>query len=310
MPSRPTRRRPVLITGSHRSGSTWIGRLLDASDDLHYVQEPFNIVAHQRWLDPRPAHQFLYVTDDDEAWTAPMQRVVDLRYPLAAHLRTRPNRRTARRVSRVAWEAAAARRRGAAALIKDPIAVFSAPWFVDRFDGDAVIVVRDPVAFAGSLKERDWSFDFAHWTAQPALLRDGIADWADDVRSMAERPGTIVEQAALMWNAIYGFAADAVDRDSTGRLAAISYEAIALDPIAGARRLYEQLDLDFGPDQEAHVDELSSSGSGSSPIDVRRDSRAATETWRQRLDDAEVELVTARTADVAARIADTVARTN
>ncbi len=33
----------ILVTGSHRSGSTWTGHVLSRADDVRYVNEPFNI---------------------------------------------------------------------------------------------------------------------------------------------------------------------------------------------------------------------------------------------------------------------------
>jgi hypothetical protein len=38
----PRRRRPVLVTGAHRSGTTWVGRMLDLSPGVGYINEPFN----------------------------------------------------------------------------------------------------------------------------------------------------------------------------------------------------------------------------------------------------------------------------
>ena len=35
--------RPILVTGSHRSGSTWLGQMIGASDAVGYIHEPFNI---------------------------------------------------------------------------------------------------------------------------------------------------------------------------------------------------------------------------------------------------------------------------
>src|SRR5262249_44032191 len=36
------RERAILVTGSHRSGSTWLGRVLSAAPDVVYVHEPFS----------------------------------------------------------------------------------------------------------------------------------------------------------------------------------------------------------------------------------------------------------------------------
>jgi hypothetical protein len=33
----------ILISGSHRSGSTWTGKVISQSNSVRYVHEPFNI---------------------------------------------------------------------------------------------------------------------------------------------------------------------------------------------------------------------------------------------------------------------------
>ena len=310
-------RRPVLVTGSHRSGSTWIGRLLAAADELHYVQEPFNIVAHQRWMHPRPEHQFLHVTDANEAsWLAPVQQVVDLNYPLGAHLARRPGLKMSRRASRVALDARRARRSGAAAMIKDPIAVFSTPWIARRFDAVPVVMVRDAVPFVGSLLDRGWSFDFSHWTAQPTLMAE-LDPWTDEIERMATQPGELIDQAILMWNAIYGFVAGLpAALEPLGIQAHIeAYETIASNPLVEVEHLYGRLGLEFGIEQRRVAIELSTGrsqaddGTGVSAIDVQRDSSAALKTWRDRLDQDQIEHITTATAEVAGCVAQVVRRT-
>ena len=42
------RARPILVTGSHRSGSTWVGKMIASHPRVAYVEEPFN--AHQYFM--------------------------------------------------------------------------------------------------------------------------------------------------------------------------------------------------------------------------------------------------------------------
>ena len=32
--------KPILVTGSHRSGSTWVGKMLATSPSVNYIHEP------------------------------------------------------------------------------------------------------------------------------------------------------------------------------------------------------------------------------------------------------------------------------
>ena len=35
---------PILVTGSHRSGTTWVGKMLAADSDTAYISEPLNVL--------------------------------------------------------------------------------------------------------------------------------------------------------------------------------------------------------------------------------------------------------------------------
>ena len=289
---------PVLVTGSHRSGSTWVGRLLASAEGLHYVQEPFNIVDHHHWFERQPPQQFLYLTDENAAeWVRPMERVLELRYPLVAHVRAKRQVVPLRRALRVTVDARRARRRGERALMKDPIALFSVEWLVRRFDMVPVILVRDPVAFVGSLKERGWSFDFRHWMDQPLLMRDHLGHLEREIAQMIERPAGIVEQGILQWNAFYGFVDELRRRHP--EFIVVHYEKLASDPAVEIEQLFGRLGLDFGEAQLSAVEALSTADRReSSPTDVRRNSAKALETWRDRLTAEEVDAVREATAAV------------
>lgn len=297
----------ILVTGSHRSGSTWLGRLLASADELHYVQEPFNIVAVQRWLTPRPDRQFLYLDDDSgQRYVAGIERILRLRYPLAAHLSTLPAPREARRMAGIARAASKAAASGAQPLIKDPIALFSTEWLWDRFGLEPVILVREPLAFVGSLKERGWTFDFNHWADQPKLM-DGIAaPWAAEIRQMGTAPPGVVEQGILQWNVFYQYVADLRRRRPDAVV--VSYEQLATDPQAQVPALFDRLGLGFGAQQQATLSALTDgsggSSEGTSAIDVRRRSADAVDTWRKRLDESEIEAINLGTAKVVAQLAD------
>ena len=45
---------PILVTGSHKAGTTWVGEMLAASRRVGYISEPFNptqLLAYVTWSD-------------------------------------------------------------------------------------------------------------------------------------------------------------------------------------------------------------------------------------------------------------------
>ena len=91
---------PVLVTGSIRSGSTWVGRMLCLSGQLGYIHEPFNPWRWPGWAAERFPHELVYVNSENEATYYPVLRdVINMRFPLIRHL---PQIREPRHVWRLA----------------------------------------------------------------------------------------------------------------------------------------------------------------------------------------------------------------
>lgn len=77
-------RRPILVTGSHRSGTTWTGRMLALSGDAGYIHEPLNPKRAPGWARREIPYWWLYVCDDNEDEYEPILRdIIEFRYPFA-----------------------------------------------------------------------------------------------------------------------------------------------------------------------------------------------------------------------------------
>src|SRR6185369_8506201 len=94
------------------------------------------------------ARWFTYVTrDSDAAYHRAFTDLVGLQYNHRAALRDARSLAEVRRVLAEGRTWSRQRRRGDRAVIKDPIAVFSAEWLADRFDAHVITVIRHPAAF-------------------------------------------------------------------------------------------------------------------------------------------------------------------
>lgn len=294
---------PILVTGSHRSGTTWVGKLLARAPGVAYVHEPFNPGRAPGWIGGRLPHWYLYVGPENERGYIPtFERVVRLRYPIGLDL---PRLRSPRQVAQAALEwprSLAARARGDRPLIKDPIALFSSEWLARRFGARVVVMVRHPAAFAGSLKRLGWTFDFRNWAQQDLLLRDLLAPFAGEIEAFARTERDIIDQAILMWNGIHHAIGSFRDRHPDWVL--VKYEDLAARPVAGFRELAGRLGLAWDRRMDEAVARFSSDRNrGEVPTwlhrSVKRDSRSAARTWLSRLTDEERARVRAGTEQIA-----------
>ena len=286
--------RPILVTGMHRSGTTWVGRMLAASREAVYLHEPLNPICAPTLLHLPVETQYLYITQENEDDYLPaFQRL--LGFPLdSRHLEREPAQRL-RRLARLAH----ARLSGARALLKDPFALFSIPWFVRRLGADVVVVVRRPVGNIGSTKRLGWGFDTRSLLAQPLLLRDRL----EHHRAELEAPPTdIVAQATLLWQLLHEAVRDYA-RDLR-EVRVVRHEDLSRDPPVEYRRLYESLGLRFGPSVEQALARTTSADNPREtdprrPESIELDSRANLDAWTRRLTPDEVERVRRETDELA-----------
>lgn len=281
---------PVLVTGAHRSGTTWVGRMLAAEDGVAYISEPLNVLHRPGVFRVAVKHWYTYITGENEAEYLPAFReLLDYDYHLWSEIRSIRSRKDFLRMLRDFHTFFVGSLHGERPLLKDPFAVFSTPWFAERLDCQIVITVRHPAGFASSLKRLGWSFDFRDLLDQPLLMRDHLeADRADMEAMPAD---DIVGQAALLWRMIYRVVHRTLGLHPDFKV--IRHEDLALDPVRGFRELYQSLGLDFTPRAEKAVLASSSSENPTEPSkkkvhSVKLDSRASVDNWKRRLSPDEI----------------------
>jgi len=295
--------RPVLVTGSNRSGTTWVGQMLCGSGELEYLHEPFNPDIWPRLLDVRLGGHYTYVgPENDAGFVQPMADVLRYRFAVRSHLREVRSPKMAAKVAREQVRAVQRRRRSRRPLLKDPIALFASEWLADRFDAQVVIMIRHPAAFASSIKRLAWPFNFGYLLQQPALLERYLSPWRAEIEAYAAHRPSPFEQSILLWRLFYGTVLQLKERRPD--FSFVRHEDLADDPVTGYAALYDALGLHFDDaarrrivdwSAEGNVTEVASHELGT----TRRDSRAAARTWRHRLTPEEVARVREGVADVA-----------
>lgn len=291
---------PVLVTGAHRTGGTWVGKMLAADADTAYVSEPLNVL-HRPGVFRVPVKRwYLYINRENEADYLPaFQELLDFDYHTLAEIRSIRSYKDFLRMLRDFGIFYIGSMHGQRPLLKDPFAVFSAPWFAERLGCRVVITLRHPAAFVSSLKRLNWSFDFRDLLEQPLLMRDHLGQ--DRAEMQAMQAGDILGQAALLWRMIYRVVHEMRAGGADYILA--RHEDLSLDPVPGFKDLYQRLGMEFTPHVEQMV--LRSSGSGNpgelsknKVHSVKLDSRLNLGNWKKRLTAAEIARIRRMTEDV------------
>ena len=287
--------KPILVTGAHRSGTTWVGKMLALAPGVAYLHEPFN----PRFSAGAFDRYFTVVTVENESrYAGELERTLAFRYELLTRLRRRHAPKDVARSVRDFARAQRPRRSGARPLMKDPIALLSAEWLAARFGMDVVVLIRHPAAFAASLKRLGWRHSFATFL-DDGRLPEVVRPYEDEIRAQAREPGDILAQAALLWRLLYNAVAGYRERHPDWVY--LRHEDASLDPVGTFERLYGELDLERTSPARAEIARASAPGNPaelSTPHDVELDSAASLGRWREQLTEDEVATLRQRTGDV------------
>ncbi|MBE9100644.1 sulfotransferase [Vacuolonema iberomarrocanum] len=292
---------PILITGSHRSGTTWVGRILNASPNTHFVGEPFNPV-HAKHCPYVPIkHWFHAVMPDEENI---FQLYLSHKVGRAYH----PLFLTTQLASENVFynhmkgytKCLLYHLRNYQPIVKDPIALFSATWFFNHFQSKVVILIRHPAAFVSSLKRANWAFPFEHFLQQPQLMEERLSSFQEDIDVYAKNPPDLIDQGILLWRIFHHTIAHYQLQQPDWIF--VRHEDLSRSPLLQFELLFRQLNLPFTScvkkqiadynipkvlEQEKH-----------SHHQLYRDSRTNIWAWRSHLSPIEIDRIRVGVADI------------
>src|SRR5215203_437945 len=282
--------KPILITGSHRSGSTWLASMLALSSNSLVAHEPFNIQPWAYALDGLAKYWFTYAPALPQAMVfEAFSKVIERR-----------TRKIFLKNQLQHWIPPV--RRNQRLIIKDPIAALSSEWIAKNFDLEVIVLVRHPAAFAASLKRLGWRHPFEHFLKQTMLMQSHLEPYRAE---MASKPQDIVEQAAIIWKCIYSVLLTYLDSHPNWLVR--KHEVLSSNPVAELMDLYETLGLEWTKTVEDDVVNYTRSGNPVTAPEgtvhlIRRDSAAIVSRWKEILTKEEIAGVYRITSPVCDRL--------
>jgi len=282
------------VTGSHRSGTTWIGRTICQHDGIMYVHEPFNVDHPNQMMNLKLSKWFTHYssTNQKDAICSSFDKLLN-----------------SNRYHRTVWMAKNTGFkktitfnigkhlinnlfRSTLILIKDPIALLSAGWLYENYGLKVICTMRNPLAFVGSLKKANWDFDFSNLRDQKALMESFISPYAKQVETIGKHNSSFIDRACLLWNILHYIIKDYKERYKSWFF--IKYENIAVDPITEFQKLFEYIGINMHSTIREYIRDYTSNNN---PIESKsnlyqpRNAERSLNTWKQRLNNSEIKTV-------------------
>lgn len=192
----------LLVTGSHRSGTSYTGAVMQASKAYYQLLEPTNPVYGSTMADC----WFPYARSEGNGGAkGPLvDSIFNRTYRYRHYIHGSLPKQALKAVlgSKASREAAFYKYIGhyfRPLLIKDPLASFLAERMARRHKTDVLICLRHPMSFFGSAKVGGHNFDFNNFLSQPDLLADFLAEEEPHLRNTALN---YAERYGLLWRCI------------------------------------------------------------------------------------------------------------
>lgn len=295
---------PILVTGSHRSGSTWTGKMIALSSKSMYIQEPFN----EHYYNPGICRayfdtMFCYVTDENgDDYYSGLRRTASFQYNWRDGFKHAKKWRDYARIGMDGGQFMYHRLTHHRPIFKDPFALLSTEWLVETFEMAPIVLIRHPAAFVSSVKRFNWESPNHIFLEQDMLMRDLLEPLRDEIEKFVAQDYTIVEKAAQFWKVLHYVINIYQQRHPEWYFA--RHEDLSRYPVAGFQKIYDYLNLPFTSRVQSRIaaftNEKNPSSSNERTTAVKLNSRANIWSWKERLTPHEIERIREISGDVGA----------
>lgn len=297
----------ILITGSNRSGTTWVGQVLSQAPNIRNIYEPFNPVLAKSRFDFELPRWFLHAEDwDQEALLKLIRRVlrpplIDKKIPLGPFA-------MARRVGRLLLERYGPKKFTPRTLLKDPVAIFSAGWLAQQMPLQVVVLVRHPASYVLSLiRDSQHMHPFKIvFGEQPKLLNSYSSEEQalinQVIRHQADKGvgSDMVFEGSVFWRLFYSKVR--TYKETFSDWLVVHYEELASDPVNEFRNLCDQLNLPFTETIQSEITQTALESSASK-VDItshvkRFQSKKNINEYLQKLSEDDLQRIASFTGEV------------
>lgn len=279
----------ILVTGSIRSGSTWVGKVISQNTEVDNIIEPLNINRVKRFNRFTINNWFLKV--DDVGKPQIKQEAKSLydyyinttwlnfiKYVFQSYEGHNIFKSLKKRLRRTLKPVK---------LIKDPLALFSIPWLVKQYNIKPLILIRHPAAFVLSIKEKGWWFDFDDLLGQEHFFEGELKFLEKEVLEYCNNSNpTIIENAALLWKICYHQVLKYKEEYPDWYF--IKHEILSENPIKEFEKIFKYFEIAFTPRVQNYIVTTTQAKENTAH---NRDASANSIKWKNKLSIEEKQII-------------------
>jgi Sulfotransferase family len=232
---------PILVTGLIRSGTTWVGKVLASAQQGIYIHEPFNPDSPWNACFPLP-NKHIYLTEiNGGPYLRLFKKLLELRPIFHGQWREKIKE------DRYEFINNHVKRNGPkeslVPIIKDPTAIFSVEWLVEKFGITPIILLRHPISIVKSLVRLGWakSYTLNFIANQPLLVKKMYSDKTEEMAELTQQD--LPEFLRAVWFVRYLYHAILFYKRNYPHWNYVSYEDILINSEEKIRNIMTKVSL-------------------------------------------------------------------
>lgn len=280
----------ILVTGAHRSGTTWLGEVIRKSKGYIYFYEPLN----SRGKNIRNPMEFQYesITPDSASerkkeYLAYLNRyqifsfknIVDYLFHSKSVFASIKG--LAKEPLKLIYQKN---------ILKDPLALLAAEWMYEKLNLKVVVIIRHPCAVVESHKSRGWRFNFSHLTKQPELVLE-LSPYMELMENISNTEADCVERAAIWWTILNNRVLYYLDKYKDNKdWSFITHEFLLQNPVKNYSLLFDRIGIPFTKRIKNYIEDSTRIQNGKNKH-LKRDNTALINKWQNKLTTEEINTV-------------------
>lgn len=288
---------PILVTGMHRSGTTFTGRVLDLASNVIYLQEPLN---KDHGCKGVPCWYPYPESNDGNITKALIPKILSFNFSYnsmcangASNYKKMLKKLFGGKLDLYLkyfkLRSLLPISKNTRILVKDPQALLMSEWMYNKYDMKIIVLIRHPAAVYYSIKRLGWRFDFENLLKQKEYIERFGFDLVDKLRGNSSLD--LTQEVGYLWLLLNRTVKYFMDKHYNWYF--VKHEDLCENPINEFSNMFEYLNIPFSDKIKKKIIYLTSrnkvDAENNVAHDFNRNSRLLARYWEDKLTVREIQ---------------------
>lgn len=285
--------RLIIICGLHRSGTTYLGKILSLNPSVKVIYEPSNPEFGVKRVPFSYPYVSLISIGESDLEVQLFRDIVTFKRAWSRKAGPKANIRRKMLLWIIGgrngfhWMQIKIRSFLGAlpefVCLKDPFLTLSAGYFAKQYEAKIVCMIRHPGAFYISADKQNWHFDINNLLSQQNLINDYGQSIPEKYWNCAKTNN--VASLAILWKVMARVIND--DSSKYDNVITLKHEDMCINPILSMQKVCQYLTLDFTENMNCFIKNTTQADGSEAPDGAvhwfKRHSSALVDSWRKKL---------------------------